>query len=318
VTGYLVRRTGQSLAVIVGVLVGTFILIHMVPGSVARSVLGPRATAGRIAIFNATYGLNQPLWRQFLDYLDQIGHGNLGISYQLQQPVATLIAQRLPRDILLLGVATVLALAIALPLGIYQAVKRNTVTDNLLSAVSFTLYSMPDFFFAIMLVALLCVQLHLLPSTVPGGDDTVGALLADPRALVLPVLTLTLVNVASYSRYMRSAAIDTLAQDYLRVVRAKGLPERLVLSRHVLRNSLLPVVTVVGLSLPAIVAGAVIAEDVFNYPGMGLLFYQAATSHDFPILLGSTLIVGIATVIGNWAADLAYGALDPRIRHGSH
>jgi peptide/nickel transport system permease protein len=318
VTGYLVRRTGQSLAVIAGVLVGTFVLIHLVPGSVARSVLGPRATASRIAIFNAAYGLNEPLWKQFTSYLNQIAHGNLGVSYQLQQPVSTLIAQRLPRDILLLGLATVLALAIALPMGIYQAVRRNRLSDNLLSAVSFTLYSMPDFFFAIMLVALLCVQFHLLQPTIPGSDNTVGALLADPRALVLPVLTLTLGNVASYSRYMRSAAIDTLAQDYLRVVRAKGLPERLVLSRHVLRNSLLPVVTMIGLSLPYIVSGAVIAETVFNYPGMGLLFFQASTSHDFPILLGSTLVVGVTTVIGNWAADLAYGALDPRIRHGGH
>ena len=317
-TRYLVRRTGQSLIVIAGVLVGTFVLIHMVPGNVARSVLGPRATQTRIDIFDATYGLNQPLWKQFLNYVDQVVHGNLGTSYQLQQPVSTLIAQRLPRDILLLGLATVFALAIALPLGIYQAVKRNKVSDNLLSAVSFTLYSMPDFFFAIMLVALLCVQFHLLVPTIPGNDTSVGSLLADPRALALPVLTLTLVNVASYSRYMRSAAIETLAQDYLRVVRAKGLPERLVLSRHVLRNSMLPVVTMLGLSLPGIVAGAVIAEEVFNYPGMGLLFYQASTSHDFPILLGSTLIVGVATVIGNWGADLAYGALDPRIRHGGH
>lgn len=317
-TRYLLQRTGQSLVVIAGVLAGTFVLIHMVPGNVARSVLGPRATQTRIDIFDATYGLNQPLWKQFTSYLNQVVHGNLGTSYQLQQPVATLIAQRLPRDVLLLGLATVLALAIALPLGMYQAVRRNRLSDNLLSAVSFTLYSMPDFFFAIMLVALLCVQFHLLVPTVPGNDNSIGSLIADPRALALPVLTLTLVNVASYSRYMRSAAIETLAQDYLRVVRAKGLPERLVLSRHVLRNSLLPVVTMVGLQLPNIVAGAVIAETVFNYPGMGLLFFQASTSHDFPILLGSTLIVGVATVIGNWAADLAYGALDPRISHGGH
>ena len=141
-------------------------------------------------------------------------------------------------------------------------------------------------------------------------------MLADPRALILPVVTLALISVASYSRYMRSSAIDTLAQDYIRVTRAKGLPERLVLSRHVLRNSLLPVVTLVGLSFPTIVAGAVIAEAVFNYPGMGLLFYQAATSHDFPVLLGSTLVVGVATVVGSLAADLVYAVLDPRVRYG--
>jgi peptide/nickel transport system permease protein len=274
-----------------------------------------KATAGRIAIFNRAYGLNRPLLAQFGTYVNQVLHGNFGTSYSLQQPVSTLIAQRLPRDVLLLGLSTVLALAVALPLGIYQAVRRNGLGDYLLTGTSFTLYSMPDFFFAILLIAVFSVQLHILPPEAPQATS-VGGILADPRALVLPVATLALVSVAGYSRYMRSSAIDTLAQDYIRMARAKGLPERLVLSRHLLRNSLLPIVTLVGLSLPGVVAGAVIAEEVFNYPGMGLLFFQAATSHDFPILLGSTLVVGVATVAGNLAADVAYGVLDPRVRHG--
>lgn len=315
-TGYLIRRIGQSIAVVIGVLVLTFILVHLVPGSAARSALGVRATAAKIAIFNATYGLNEPLYKQFVNYVVQIFHGNFGTSYSLQQPVSTLIGQRLPRDLVLLGLSTAFALIIAVPMGIYQAVRRNGWSDNLLSATSFTLYSMPSFFFAILLIAVFSVQLRWLPPTIPATDSSVGSLLADPRVLVLPVLTLTLVSIASYSRYMRSSAIDTLAQDYIRVVRAKGLPERLVLFRHVVRNSILPVVTMVGLSLPMIVAGAVITEEIFNYPGMGLLFFQASTSHDFPILLGSTLIVGLATVIGNLVADIAYGVLDPRITHG--
>jgi peptide/nickel transport system permease protein len=173
---------------------------------------------------------------------------------------------------------------------------------------------MPDFFFALLLVAVFSVQLHLLPSEAPQAES-VGGILADPRALVLPVVTLTLVSVAGFSRYMRSSAINTLAQDYVRVARSKGLPERLVLRRHVLRNSLLPVITVLGLSAPSVVAGAVIAESVFNYPGMGLLFYQAATSKDYPIMLGSTLVVGVATVLGSLFADIAYSLLDPRIRY---
>jgi peptide/nickel transport system permease protein len=143
-------------------------------------------------------------------------------------------------------------------------------------------------------------------------------LITHPNELVLPVASLTLVTYAQFSRYMRSSAIDTLVQEYLQVARAKGLPERLVLFRHVLRNSLLPIVTVVGLSLPGIVSGAVIAEAIFNFPGMGLLFYGASTQHDFPVLLGSTLVVGIATVVGSLAADIAYGILDPRVRHVGH
>jgi peptide/nickel transport system permease protein len=173
---------------------------------------------------------------------------------------------------------------------------------------------MPDFFFALLLVAVFSVQWHLLPAQAPQAESVSG-ILADPRALVLPVVTLTLVSVAGFSRYMRSSAISTLAQDYIRVARAEGLPERMVLRRHVLRNSLLPVITVLGLSAPGVVAGAVIAESVFNYPGMGLLFYQAATSKDYPILLGSTLVVGVATVIGSLLADIAYSLLDPRIRY---
>ena len=314
-TRYLTQRAGQAAVVVIGLMILTFIMIHLEPGSAARATLGVRATPGRIAIFNSTYGLNQPLYRQFLTYVDQVLHGNLGTSYSLQIPVSTLIAQRLPRDLLLLGLSTAAALLIAVPLGIYQAVRRGGVSDHVLTGASFTLYSTPDFLFAILLIALFSVQLHLLPPEAPQASS-VGGILADPRALVLPVATLALVTVASYSRYMRSSAIDVLAQEYIRVARAKGLPRRLILLRHVLRNSLLPVVTLVGLSFSWIVAGAVIAEEVFNYPGMGLLFYQAATTHDFPVLLGSTLVVGVATVIGNLAADVAYGILDPRIRYG--
>jgi len=292
----------------------TFILIHMEPGSVARSILGIRATSDRIAIFNATYGLNQPLYKQLLAYVEQVARGNLGTSYYLQQPVSALFAQRLPRDLLLLGSSTVLALLISLPMGIYQAVRRGGVMDNLLGATSFTLYCMPAFWIAVMLVAIFAVQTHVFLPEAPTGTS-VGSMLAQPRALALPVLTLTLVQVSGFSRYMRSAAIDVLAQDFLRVVRAKGLPERLVLSRHVLRNALLPVVTIVGLSLPGLVTGAIVVEEVFNYQGMGLLFFDAATHHDFPVLLGSTLIVGVATVVGSLLADIAYMLLDPRVRY---
>jgi peptide/nickel transport system permease protein len=314
VTGYLVRRVGQAIVVVIGVMMVTFILIHLEPGSVARSILGLRATSDRIAIFNATYGLNEPLYKQLLDYVEQVAHGNLGTSYYLQQPVSALFAQRLPRDLLLLGSSTILALLISLPMGIYQAVRRGGVMDNMLGAASFTLYCMPAFWIAVMLVAILAVQTHVFLPEAPTGT-TVGSMLAQPRALALPVLTLTLVQVSGFSRYMRSAAIDVLAQDFLRAVRAKGLPERLVLSRHVLRNALLPVVTIVGLSLPGLVTGAIVVEEVFNYQGMGLLFFDAATHRDFPVLLGSTLIVGVATVAGSLLADIAYMLLDPRVRY---
>ena len=316
-SSYLLRRIGQAIAVVIGVMALTFLMLHLEPGSAARSTLGVRATPGRIAIFNSVNGLDQPLYRQFITYVKQVCEGNLGTSYSLQQPVSTLIVQRVPRDAVLVGISTVLSLMIALPLGIGQAVRRGGVVDNALTAVAFVLYSIPDFFFALVLIAIFCVQMHLLPAEAPQAIS-VGGILADPRALVLPLATMTLGSFSGYSRYMRASAIESLGQDYIRVARAKGLPERLVLSRHVLRNSMLPIITLLGLSAPGIVAGAVIAETVFNYPGMGMLFVQAATSHDYPILLGSTLIVGVATVAGNLVADIAYSLLDPRIRYASN
>ena len=316
-SSYLLRRIGQAIAVVIGVMALTFLMLHLEPGSAARSTLGVRATPGRIAIFNSVNGLDQPLYRQFITYVKQVCEGNLGTSYSLQQPVSTLIVQRVPRDAVLVGISTVLSLMIALPLGIGQAVRRGGFSDTVLTAVAFVLYSIPDFFFALVLIAVFCVQVHLLPAEAPQAIS-VGGILADPRALVLPLATMTLGSFSGYSRYMRASAIESLGQDYIRVARAKGLPERLVLSRHVLRNSMLPIITLLGLSAPGIVAGAVIAETVFNYPGMGMLFVQAATSHDYPILLGSTLIVGVATVAGNLVADIAYSLLDPRIRYASN
>jgi peptide/nickel transport system permease protein len=315
-TLYLVRRVAQAIAVVFGVMILTFVLLHMEPGSVARAVLGLKATPARVAIFDHLYGLNKPLYDQFGTYMWQMLHGNLGISYQLQQPVSTLIAQRLPMDCLLLGLSTVIALIIGVPTGIYQAVHHNDTSDDVIAGTWFTLYSAPDFLEAFLLIALLCVQFHIFEPNFPGGVTTVTGVLSNWRALVLPVGVLSINSVASFSQFARSSAIQELASEYVRVVRAKGLSQSLVLRRHVLRNSLLPVVTILGLSLPGIVAGAVIAESIFNFPGMGLLFWQSALEHDFPVLLGATLVIGIATVTGNLLADIAYGILDPRIRHG--
>ena len=314
-TWILVRRIGQSVVVVIGVMILTFILVHLEPGSTAKAVLGLKATPARIALFDNTYGLNRPLPVQFVLYCDHVLHGNFGISYSSGQPVSTLIAQRLPRDAVLLGFSTLLALVIGVPVGLYQAVHHGTLRDDVVAGTWFTLYSAPDFMEALLLIAILSVHFHLLQPDFPGGITSVGGLLADPNALILPVLVLSINSVSSFSQYMRSSAIEELAQDYIRTARAKGMREQLILTRHVLRNAVLPIITILGLSLPDIVAGAVIAEAIFNFPGMGLLFWQSALSHDFPVMLGATLIIGVATVAGNLAADIAYGILDPRIRH---
>jgi len=314
-TWYLVRRIGQSVAVIVGVMILTFILVHLEPGSTARAVLGLKATPARVAIFNNTYGLNRPLPVQFWLYCTHVLHGNFGVSYAAGQPVSTLIAQRLPRDAVLIGISTLLALIIGIPVGLYQAIHHGTVRDDVVAGTWFTLYSAPDFMEALLLIAVLSVHFHVLQPSFTGGITSVGGLFADPNALILPVVVLSINSVAGFSQYMRSSAIEELGQEYIRTARAKGMAERLILTRHLLRNAVLPIITILGLSLPNIVAGAVIAEAIFNFPGMGLLFWQSALAHDFPVMLGATLIIGVATVVGNLAADIAYGVLDPRIRH---
>jgi peptide/nickel transport system permease protein len=313
VTRFVLRRIVQAVGVLIGVTLVVFLLERLTPGSLAHAILGPRASRPAVAAFDAANGLNHPLVIQYLDFVWHLLGGNLGYSYRLNQSVGSLIAHELPNDLILVGLGFVLALAIALPLGIAQAARRNRPLDHLATGTALALYSMPSYWLALLLIAAFSIGVHVFPPEAGQSGATAG-ILSDPRGLVLPVLTLTLVNIAWFSRYMRSAAIDTLAQDYVRLARAKGLPERRVLSRHVLRNSLLAIVTLLGLSVPLLLTSGLVVEYVFNVPGVGLSYYTAAANADYPVELGVTVIVGLATVLGSLAADLSYALLDPRVR----
>jgi peptide/nickel transport system permease protein len=188
------------------------------------------------------------------------------------------------------------------------------VLDHTLTAFSFVGYAMPTFWLGILLVVLFSATLHMFPSEGPQGA-TVAAAFANPGALVLPVATLTIVTVAQFSRFMRASAVENLLQDYIRTARAKGLSTWQMATRHLLRNSILPIITLVGLSLPAVLSGAIIVEALFNYPGMGWLFWTATGAHDYPVLMGFTIVIAAATVIGNLLADIAYAMADPRVRY---
>jgi peptide/nickel transport system permease protein len=313
-TGYILKRFGQSVVVLLLVTVIMFIMFHLLPGNPARAELGVKAQPAAVAAFDKLQGLNRPIWYQFWIYLDHLFHGNLGFSYIQNASVALLFDQRFPKTILLLTLATIVAVVIAVPLGVFQAVRRNKADDYILTGASFVLYSFPTFWLGIILIEIFSISLHILPPTAPSGDS-VTAILSDWQGLILPVMTLALVSIASYSRYMRSSMIDSLAQDYIRTAKAKGLSQRAILFRHALRNSLIPMATLIGLSIPAVFSGAVITESVFNYPGVGLLFVQSATSEDFSVLLGLTLVAAIGVIIGNLVADIGYAVLDPRIRY---
>lgn len=313
-TGYLLRRIGQSLIVLFIVSVIVFILLHMLPGGIAHAVLGPRATPQQIAHFNHVNGYDKPIPVQYLVWLGGLLHGDLGYSYHLNQSVTSLIAQRLPKTLVLTVLSLILALLIAIPVGVAQAVRRNKLGDYIMTAVAFIFYASPPFFLSLLMILWFALELPIFPAQAPQGSSLIE-IFSQPNALVLPVVSFALLIFALFSRYMRSSVMDNLVQDYVRTARAKGAGERTVLYGHILRNSLIPLATLLGLYLPALFGGALIIESVFNYPGMGLLFWQEAQVDDYPTLLGITLVVGAATVIGNLLADIAYAVLDPRVRY---
>lgn len=312
---FLVRRFAQSVAVLLIVTLVVFILLESIPGGPARAILGPRASASAIALFNHNNGYDKPIVVQYIDWLGKLLHGNLGYSYKYNESVTSLLGTFLPKTLLLVGLATVLAVIVAVPVGILQAHRRNRLYDYVTSGVELVFYSMPTFFLGMLLIVYLAVDNNWFPAEAPQGA-TVGQVIADPRGLVLPVLTLMLITVALFARYTRSSALDVLVQDFIRTATSKGAGPFRILRLHVLRNAVAPLVTLIGISLPVIIGGAVVTETLFNYPGMGLLFWTAAQNRDYGVLLGFTLISGVATVIGSLLADIAYAALDPRVRLG--
>lgn len=313
-TRYLVGRTSQAIAVLFIVTAIVFTILHFLPGSPARAMLGIHATPAAIREFNTANGYDRPFPLQYLLYLDHLVHGNLGFSYHYDQTVGSMLALDLPKSALLVGVSYVIALLVAIPMGIVQALRRNKGVDHVLTSFSFVGYAMPTFWLGVLLLVAFSANLHLFPPEGPQGA-TVAAALSNPSGLVLPVATLTIVTVAQFSRFMRSSAIDVLLQDYIRTARATGASRWHLVTRHVLRNSLLPIITLIGLSLPGVLSGAIVVEALFNYPGMGWLFWTASGAHDYPVLMGFTVVVAIATVVGNLLADIAYAAADPRIRY---
>jgi len=313
VSAYLLRRIGSSIVVLIGISIFMYLLLHEVFPSPARLALGLRANNAQIAAFNKSNGFDRPVVDQYLTYMNNLLHGNLGYSYAENQTVAALFQERLARSIYLSGISLLLAILIALPLGIFQAVRRNSLGDNVATSAAFILYSMPSFFLGLILIQVFALSFPLLGFEA-SQSTSIWTVIGDWHDMLLPILTLTLITVANFSRYMRSSSIDVLAQDYIKVARAKGLPERLVLTRHMVRNASLPMVTLIGLFLPALLAGNLITETLFNYPGLGLLFFNSLGKEDYPVLLAYTLIVAVFVVLGNFIADIALTVADPRIR----
>jgi peptide/nickel transport system permease protein len=296
---YLARRALQAVAVLLLVTVILFALISQAPGG-AAAALGASAA-------------HQQFLAQYFGWLGRVAQGNLGYSARLNQSVGSLLAASLPRTLALTLTATVLALLVAVPVGLIQAVRRGSAGDHALRALTYVFFGTPTVVLGPVLILFLAIDAHVFGPVGPQSAGFLGVI-TNVQDMTLPVLTLTLVTIAIFARYMRSSALDSLAQEYVEAARARGAGQRRVLTSHVLRNSLVPVVTLLGLGLPQILGGAVIVEIVFNIQGVGWQLYQATTSHDYAVTLGFTLVISVGAVLGSVLADIGYAALDPRVR----
>lgn len=312
---YLIRRLLQAVLLLFIVSIVTFVLIHSAPGGPSL-LSNPELSRQDIERMREQLGLNDPIPVQYGRWLKNVFQGNLGRSYNTVEPVGDLIASRLPNTLLLTGVALLLSIGLAIPLGVISALRRNSAVDRIVAGISFFGVSIPVFWLGIILIIVFSIQLKWLPA---GGMATLGedfSLVDRIKHLIMPTIVLATANLAELTRYTRSGMISVLSEDYIRTARAKGLPNTVIVVRHALRNALIPVVTVIGVLLPRAVGGAAITETVFSWPGMGRLAVEAASTRDYPVVLGATLTVAIVVVISSLVTDLVYGYLDPRIRVG--
>ncbi|WP_407703287.1 ABC transporter permease [Streptomyces solincola] len=317
---YLAGKLGGAAASLLAVLVTSFFLFRIVPGDPVKAMThGMPTSAEQLATLRRQFGLDLPLWQQFTDYCGRALTGDLGASYQFRAPVGELIAERLPATLLLTGTAVVLYSALGLWLGTRAAWRHGGPADKLHTGVALTLWSVPSFWLGLLLIIVFSVGMGPIPGLFPtggmesGGESGLGYVLDVGHHLVLPVLTLVAVGYAQTLLVMRSSLLDEMGGDYLTTARAKGLRDDDVRRRHAVPNALLPTVTMVFINLGHVVAGSILVETVFSWPGLGGLFYQALSVPDLPLVQGLFVVFAGAMIVMNLLADLLYPVLDPRV-----
>jgi len=339
-TRYIIKRFLTIIPVLFGVSILVFAFIRLIPGDPAVTMLGERATPERVAAVRQQLGLDKPIYQQYLLYMGKVLRGNLGTSILRGDPVNTDILRRFPATVELATAAIFVAIAVGIPAGVVSAIRRNSMFDNVSRIVALTGVSMPIFWLGLMLSWFIGVRLHLLPT---GGRLTAtlsltpvyilgreirtnsyiidsilarnGTVLIDVlRHLILPAIALGTIPMAIIARMTRSSMLEVLGQDYIRTAHAKGLRERMVVTRHALKNALLPVVTVVGLQVGRLLSGAILTETIFAWPGVGSWLYEAIVARDYPIVQGMTMFIATIFVVVNLIVDILYAVLDPRIR----
>ncbi len=315
----LVRRLLTLLPLAWLVVTATFVVVHAAPGTYADTIDNPRLTPEGRELIRSRYGLDQPLHSQYLRWLGAVVTGDLGTSFLFKEPVGRIIARSLPPTLLLTGSALLLDLALGLLLAVAATRRPYGWTDRITSTLSLAVYGLPSFWLAGLAVLVFALWLGWLPPSHMHSVDAdrlpaLGRLLDLARHLVLPAACLGVVGAAATARYLRTTLLEVRASRYLTAARARGISERRLLWIHTLRPALLPVVTVIGLSLPVLVSGSVVIETVFSWPGMGRVLWWAAQARDVPLILGTTLVGAAAVVLGNLVADILYAVVDPRAR----
>jgi dipeptide transport system permease protein len=333
---YFLRRVVLTVPTFLALMFLTFVAIRLVPGDPVEVRVGEHGmSAERLTYFRHELGLDQPVWKQFLDYVWRLAHGDFGVSLSSQQKVLTEFLTLFPATLELSFFAMMFAIGIGVPAGAFAAVKRGGVYDQALMTISLFGYSMPIFWWGLLLIMFVSVRLGLLPVSgridlinyafdQPTGFMTIDALLSDQpgavldalRHLILPAIVLGTVPLAVIARMTRSSMLEVLSEDYVRTARAKGLTPRRVIGVHALRNALLPVVTVIGLSISGLMAGAVLTETIFSWPGVGHWLIDSIGRRDYPALQGGVMLISTVVIGVNLIVDVVYGVIDPRIRHG--
>lgn len=330
---YAVRRSLTIIPVLLGVSVLVFSFIHLIPGDPALTMLGERATPEKVEEVRRQLGLDRPIPEQYLIYLGKIVRGDLGISIVRGDPVLTDLLRRFPATVELATAAIFLALLLGIPIGIVSAVWRNSLMDSLSRVWALAGVSMPIFWLGLMLAWFFGVQLRWLPTGFRLDTGTAfepwtnfvildaalqgnWAVLRDAlRHLILPAVALATIPLAVIARMTRASMLEVLSQEYIRTAEAKGLPQAAVILRHALRNALLPVLTVVGLQIGHLLAGAILTETIFSWPGIGLWVYESIESRDYAIVQGASLFIAVIFVVVNLVTDVLYAAIDPRIKY---
>jgi ABC-type dipeptide/oligopeptide/nickel transport system permease component len=306
---YVARRVLLALPTLLGVATIVFLLVRLLPGDPASVIAGPQATEADISRIRHQLDLDQPIWLQYVSFLTRLVQGNLGISTRSGHTVVQEIFSRAPYTLELAVIASVIATLLGVGLGVLGSVRPNSKLDVTISGAAVFGISMPVYWLGLMLIVLFSIKFHEWHL---GGLPAAGA--SDWAGFILPSTTLALFSVGLVARMTRSSMLEVLGQDYVRTARAKGMNERRVIYVHALRNSLIPLVTLVGLELPGLVSGALVVEVVFSWPGIGLFAYQRALAYDYTSVLGLTTFAALLVILGNLIADVVYATLDPRIR----